>query len=120
MDNPIKKIMQTEYKYIFVGIVVMILVFIIGGILIQGMNNVMLDQGISSTDTIVSSKYLDKNNDNFYIIVGQNNETFDIENDKQGTKMYNDIVLGKHYRFTVQNDTKSPAMHIIQVYNDTN
>lgn len=118
--NPIEKIMNSEYKYVFIGITIMIIVFIVGAIMIQGMSNVITDQGITYTDTIVSNKYLDESNSHFYIVVGNNNETFDIKNDDQGTKMYDMITVGQNYRFTVQNDTNSPIMHIIQVYNGTN
>ena len=118
--NPIKKIMSTKYKYAFVAVIIMIIVFVLGIIVIQGMTNVITEQGITYTDTIVSNKYLDKSNDHFYVIVGNDNKTFDIEKNDQGTKIYDTISIGQHYRFTVQNDTKSPMMHIIQVYNDTN
>ena len=118
--NPIKKIMSTKYKYAFVAAIIMIIVFVLGVIVIQGMNNVIIEQGITYTDTVVSNKYLDESNSHFYIVVGNDNETFDIKNDNQGKKMYDAIVVGKHYHFTVQNDTNSPIMHIVQVYNDTN
>lgn len=118
--NPIKKIMSTKYKYAFVAAIIMIIVFVLGIIVIQGMTNVITEQGITYTDTVVSNKYLDKTNDHFYIVVGNDNKTFDIEKNDQGTKIYDAISIGQHYRFTVQNDTNSPMMHIIQVYNDTN
>ena len=120
MDNPIRKIMSTRYKYAFVAVIIMIIVFMLGAVVIQGMNNIVADQSVTYTDAIVSSKYLDESNSHFYIVVGNDNQTFDIANDDQGTKMFNKIVAGKHYRFIIQNDTKSPMMHIIQVYNDTN
>lgn len=120
MDNPIRKIMSTEYKYLFVGIIIMIIVFLLGAIMIQGMSNIMTEQEITYTDTVVSDKFIDQNNNRFYIITGSNNETFDIPNDDRGTKLYDKIIVGKHYRFTIQNDTQSSIMHIIQVYNDTN
>jgi len=118
--NPIKKIMSTKYKYAFVAAIIMIVVFVLGIIVIQGMTNVITEQQITYTDAIVSNKYLDESNDHFYVIVGNNNKTFDIEKSNQGTKIYDTISIGQHYRFTVQNDTNSPMMHIIQVYNDTN
>lgn len=118
--NPIKKIMSTRYKYAFVAAIIMIVVFVLGIIVIQGMANVITEQQITYTDTVVSNKYLDESNDHFYIIVGNDNKTFDIEKNSQGTKIYNTISIGQHYRFTVRNDTNSPMMHIIQVYNDTN
>ena len=118
--NLIEKIMSTKYKYVFVGVIIMIVVFILGVVVIQGMSNVITEQGITYTDTVVSNKYLDKSNGHFYVVVGDDNRTFDIENNDQGTKMYDTIEIGKHYKFTVQNDTHSPMIHIIQVYNDTN
>lgn len=118
--NLIKKIMSTRYKYAFVGIIIMIIVFIFGIIMIQGMSNVIEDQNIISTDTVVDNKYLDENNNQFYIVVGKDNRTFDIKNNNQGVKMYDSIMIGQHYRFTAQNDTNSPMLHIVQVYNDTN
>ena len=118
--NPIKKIMSTKYKYAFVAAIIMIIVFVLGVIVIQGMNNVITEQGITYTDTTVSNKYLDESNGRFYVVVGDDNKTFDIKKDDQGEKMYDTIVVGKHYHFTVQNDTNSPMMHIVQVYNDTN
>lgn len=118
--NLIEKIMNTEYKYVFVGIIIMIIVFVLGALMIQGMSNVIEEQGVTYTDAIISDKYLDENNNHFYIIVDNNNRTFDIKNDDQGLKMFDKITLGQHYRFTIQNDTNSPIMHIIQVYNDTN
>ena len=120
MANPIEKIMNTKYKFAFVGIIIMIIVFVLGAMMIQGMNNVIVDQGITYTDANISNKYLDESNNHFYIVVGDNNQTFDIQNDDEGTKMYNMITVGQHYKFTIQNDTNSPIMHIIQVYNDTN
>ena len=48
------------------------------------------------------------------------NKTFDIEKNNQGTKIYDAISTGQHYRFIVRNNTNSPIMDIIQVYNDTN
>lgn len=118
--NPIKKIMSTKYKYAFVATIIMIVVFVLGVVMIQGMSNVIAEQGITYTDTVVSNKFLDESNSHFYIIVGNDNKTFDIEKNDQGTKIYDTIAVGQHYRFTVQNDTNSPMMHIIQVYNDTN
>lgn len=120
MDNLIEKIMATEYKYVFVAIIIMIVVFVLGAIAIQGMSNVIVDQGITYVDTVVLDKYLDENNTNSYIIIDSNNQTFDISNDDQGTKMFDSIIVGEHYRFTVKNDTSSSIIHIIQVYNDTN
>lgn len=118
--NPIKKIMSTKYKYAFVATIIMIVVFVLGVVMIQGMSNVIAEQGITYTDTVVSNKFLDESNSHFYIIVGNDNKTFDIEKNDQGTKIYDTIAVGQHYRFTVQNNTNSPMMHIIQVYNDTN
>lgn len=118
--NPIKKIMSTKYKYAFVAAIIMIVVFLLGIVVIQGMTNVITEQQITYTNTIVSNKFLDESNDHFYIIVGNDNKTFDIEKNNQGTKIYDAISIGQHYRFTVRNDTSSPMMHIIQVYNDTN
>ena len=43
-----------------------------------------------------------------------------IEKNNQGTKIYDAISTGQHYRFIVRNNTNSPIMDIIQVYNDTN
>ena len=99
--NPIKKIMSTKYKYAFVAAIIMIVMFVLGIIVIQG-------------------KYLDESNGHFYIVVGNNNKTFDIKKNNQGTKIYNAISTGQHYRFIVRNNTNSPIMDIIQVYNDTN
>lgn len=118
--NPIKKIMSTKYKYVFVAAIIMIVVFVLGIIVIQGMTNMLTEQQITYTDTIVSGKYLDESNGHFYIIVGSDNKTFDIERNNQGTKIYDAISTGQHYRFIVRNNTNSPIMDIIQVYNDTN
>lgn len=118
--NPIKKIMSTKYKYAFVAAIIMIVVFVLGIIVIQGMTNMLTEQQITYTDTIVSGKYLDESNGHFYIIVGSDNKTFDIEKNNQGTKIYDAISIGEHYRFIVRNNTNSPIMDIIQVYNDTN
>lgn len=120
MNNPIRKIMSTRYKYVFVAVIIMIIVFVLGAVVIQGMNNIVADQSVTYTDTVVLNKYLDESNGRFYVVVGNNNQTFDIVNDNQGTKMFDKIATGKHYRFVIQNDTKTPMMHIIQVYNDTN
>lgn len=118
--NPIKKIMSTKYKYAFVAAIIMIVMFVLGVIVIQGMTNVITEQKITYTDTIVSGKYLDESNGHFYIVVGNDNKTFDIEKNNQGTKIYDAISTGQHYRFIVRNNTNSPIMDIIQVYNDTN
>lgn len=118
INNMIKKIMNSKYRYVFVGIIIMIVVFCLGLAMIQGMNNFVIDKGVTSADVVVSEKYLDDNN--FYIIVSNNNQTFDIKKDNNGEKMYDKLIIGKHYRFTIQNDTKSPTTHIIQVYNGTN
>lgn len=120
MKNPIEKIMNTKYKYAFVGIIIMIIVFVLGIVMIQGMSNVIMGQEITYTDAVISNKYLDESNGHFYIVVDNNNQTFDIKKNDQGTKMYNMITIGQHYKFVIQNDTNSPMMHIIQVYNDTN
>ena len=119
MNNILKKIMESKHRYVFVGVIIMIVVFCLGLAMIQGMNNFVIDQGINSTDIVVSEKYLDDNK-NFYIIVSDNNETFDIKKSDDGTKMYNKLIIGKHYHFTIQNNSKSSVTHIIQVYNDTN
>lgn len=118
--NPIKKIMSTKYKYAFVAAIIMIVVFVLGIIVIQGMTNMLTEQQITYTDTVVSGKYLDESNGHFYIIVGSDNKTFDIEKNNQGAKIYDAISTGQHYRFIVRNNTNSPIMDIIQVYNDTN
>ena len=98
----------------------MIIVFVFGAIIIQGMSNIIIDQEITYTDAIISDKYLDETNNHFYIVIDSNNRTFDIPADSNGEKLYNSIIVGHHYQFTVQNDSNSPTMHIIQVYNDTN
>ena len=77
--NPIKKIMSTKYKYAFVAAIIMIVMFVLGVIVIQGMINVITEQQITYTDTIVSDKYLDESNGHFYIVVGNDNKTFDIQ-----------------------------------------
>ena len=86
--NPIKKIMSTKYKYAFVAAIIMIVLFVLGIIVIQGMTNVITEQQITYTDTIVSDKYLDESNGHFYIVAGNDNKTFDIEKNNQGTKIY--------------------------------
>ena len=80
--NPIKKIMSTKYKYAFVAAIIMIVVFLLGIVVIQGMTNVITEQQITYTDTIVSNKFLDESNDHFYIIVGNDNKTFDIDTEE--------------------------------------
>ena len=115
----INKIKNNKYtKYIIVFIIVFSISF--GGIffLINDLSNHIEDKKINYTDFTVVDTYISENNSNDYIIVSDDNQSYEIINDKDGTNMFNRIEIGHHYHFVVRNDSTCKYLHIIQVYNE--
>ena len=119
MENPIDKIMQTRYKIVFIGLIIALIVFAIGALTVAELGSIIQDQQIDSVDFVVQEKYIE-NNQQFYIIKSDQNETFNILNDEDGTNLFNKIEVGKHYRFIVQHKPGDATTQIIQVYNEKN
>ena len=120
MENPIDKIMKTKYKYAFIGLVIALMVFAIGAVTIEELSSIIQDKQIDYADFVVQDKHINEDDPSFYIIESDQNETFDISNDEEGSKIYNKIKVGEHYHFIIQHKPGFATTHIIQVYNEEN
>ena len=113
MKNLLSKIMQSRYKYCIIAVIIMVIVFILGTLIIVSMSNMVVDGQVDYTDFTVVDKHTGDNHS--YIIVSDQNETFDLPNDNFGHDIYDNIQIGKHYKFTTEKNNGSITTHIIQV-----
>lgn len=118
MRNPIDRIMNTKYKFIFIGSIIALVVFVIGAATIYELDAVLREKQITYEEVTVLDKYVNEDGNHFYIIISDKNETFDIRNDDDGAELFNKLEVGKHYRFVIQKDDAAQTTHIIQVYNE--
>lgn len=119
MRDLIKKVTHTRYKYAVVAIVIAIIVFSIGVVAITSLASIVDDKQVSYTEFTVVDKYISEREDHRYIIVSDNNKSFDIFNDDVGVDIFNRLQPGKHYHFVTKEDDAGGLTHIIQVYNET-
>ena len=118
MENPIDKIMKTRYKYAFIGFIIALIVFAIGAVTIEELDSVIHEKQIGYAEFTVQDKHINQDDKQYYIIESDENETFDISNDEEGTELFNKIEIGKHYHFVIQHQPDATTTHIIQVYNE--
>ena len=116
-----EKIWQGNRKYIVIAIIVLILTFAIGAFVITSLDGLMNVRNVNSADVMVVDKYLNNDTAHRYIIVSSDGNLFDIVNITNTKELYDQISVGKEYRFV----TKQPFseddkyIHILQVYNGT-
>ena len=115
-----RKMIKSNWKYILLAFFIMIIVFIGGAILLTFTSGTLDDKQINYTEFTVSDKYVDKDGNNNYVIVSDQNQKYELDNDDFGSDIYKDIEVGKHYKFVTQKDNRSITTHIIQVHNDSN
>lgn len=120
MKNPINKLMKTPYKYVVIFVIIFLVIFGIGVVAIQMMNNEITQENITYTEFTVVDKYVSEQGDHYYMIISDTNQTFDIRSDDVGSDIYNRLEVGQHYHFVTQKENGAKITHIIQVYNDTN
>lgn len=117
--NPIKKIMDSKYRYAVIGALIAIIIFAIGAVVITQLDNVVQEKQISYAEFTVTNKYIDDKGNHFYMVISDENETFEINNDTEGAEIFKQLEVGKHYHFVTQKIGDSEITHIIQVYNET-
>lgn len=118
-DKIRKKIQNSRYiKYIIVFLVVFFVSFSVNYFLIHDLENHINEKQINYTEFTVIDTYVSENEAHDFIIVGDNNQSYEIINDNDGVDMYNRIEKGHHYHFVVRNDSNCEYLHIIQVYNE--
>ena len=116
-----EKIWKGNRKYVVIALIVLILTFSIGAFVITSLDGMMNAKNIDYVDTVVADKYINNNSDHYYVIVSQNGDLFDIVNITDDKGLYDQIIVGKEYRFV----TKAPYsvddkyIHILQVHNGT-
>lgn len=116
------KIWKGKRKYITIVVIFIILTFAVGAFIISSLDGLMDARNVNYVDAIVADKYINNDSDHYYVIVSSNGDLFDIVNISNTKELYNQIAIGKEYRFV----TKQPFsaddkyIHILQVHNGTN
>ena len=116
-----EKIWKGNRKYITIAIIVVVLTFAIGAFIITSLDGLMDVKNVNSVDVMVADKYINNDSEHYYVIVSSDGDLFDIVNITNTKDLYNQISVGKEYRFV----TKQPFsaddkyIHILQVYNGT-
>lgn len=119
MDNPIRKIMDSKYKYAIIGVIIALIIFTIGAVVITQLDSMVQEKQISYAEFTVTDKYIDEEGNHFYMVISDENETFEINNDTEGSEIFKQLEIGKHYHFVTQKEGTSETTHIIQVYNES-
>lgn len=107
-----------KLKYVIIALIVGILVFTIGATFIISVTSIIEDKHVDYLDVVVTDKHITNDSNHYYIITDETGQSFDILNVSNSRKIYNQIKVGKEYRFVTKkpltaNDT---YIHIIQVY----
>ena len=118
--NPIKQIMNSKYKFLFIGSIIALIIFIIGAVFITGLDQIITDKQVTYTEFTVVDKYVNSRGDHFYMVISDQNESFEIKNDDVGTEIFNNLEVGHHYHFVTQKMDDKSVTHIIKVYNESN
>lgn len=121
----LKKLVDKSWKKVLiVFFIVFVIVFGVGVISINYLNDAVNNQHIHTEVVNVTDKLYGSNPySDYYIIIGNDSKTYGIANhDGYGQKMFNSIKIGQVYEFVV----KEPEMtdinqqvHIMQVHNVT-
>ena len=113
---------KTWKKSLIIFLIVFLLIFIGGLMSINYLNDVIVSNNIHSEQVTVFDKM---SFSDYYIIIGENNKTYSIDNNHHGNKaeLFNQIQVGQTYKFTVKEPELteiSQKTHILQVHNVTN
>ena len=118
--NKIKKIIQENsyIKYIIVFLLVFSISFGINYFLIHDLERHINEKQIYYEDFSIKDSYISDNDIHDFIIIGDNNKSYEIINDKDGVDLYNRLEKNKTYHFILRNDSNCKYPHIIQVYDE--
>lgn len=105
-------------KYLLVFLIVFFISFGVNYFLIHDLENHINDKHISYKEFVVVDKYISNEGTHDYIIVSDNNNSYEIVNDKDGVNIFNRIENGHRYHFVLRNDSNCEYPHIIQVYDE--
>lgn len=124
MKRKMKKIKNdftpSPYKYIIIFLVVFITVSLTSYVLLTDFENKINDQNIQYVECAVVDKYITNDSIPQYMIVCNDNNTYEIANDRASKKMFDNINIGYHYHFIVRQPIdKNDSILIVQVYNET-
>lgn len=118
MKNLIKKIMKSKYKFLFVGILIILFVFFIGAVTITLLSDIVEHDNMYYENVLVHNKYVD-NNTGRYVIANDHGINFEMLNDTPGKKLYNQIGVGQRYNMVVHETSDHSFVRLIRVNNVT-
>lgn len=118
MKNLIKQIMQSKYRFLFVGILIVLFVFVIGATTIILLSDVVEHENVYYEDVLVKDKYVDNNTDR-YVIVNDKFQDFEALNDRSGAKLYNQIQVGQRYNMIAHDSFDHTFIHVVRADNAT-
>lgn len=124
MKNKLKKIKDnctsSPYKYIIIFLIVFFIVSLTSYLLLTDFENKINDQNIEYIECVVIDKYITNDSTPHYMIVCNDNNTYEVSNDRASKKMFDNINIGYHYHFIVRHPIdKDDNILIVQVYNET-